>query len=99
MNINDVTPELIGRSISTSGKIVYKNLHPAGHLFLTISDNRTKIQVPLFVGFMNDMEEAGIKEENFKLGSLLSVFGLVDEYKGQLQIIPRKVEDIKILSE
>lgn len=38
-------------------------------------------------------------EEDFVKGSKISVAGLVDEYRGQLQVIPRKPDDLKILGE
>jgi DNA/RNA endonuclease YhcR with UshA esterase domain len=97
MKISDITHEMIGRTVSTTGKIIYRKIHPAGHLFLTISDDNVKIQVPLFVGFMNSLSESGLTEENLKVGTNISVSGLVDEYRDQLQIIPRKIDDIKIL--
>jgi len=99
MDLSDVTSELVGRSVSTSGEIVYKKLHEAGHLFLTISDDKTKIQVPLFAGFMNTLKEVDLTEDDFEVGTKISVSGLVDEYQGQLQIIPRRKDDVKILSD
>lgn len=99
IELKDVTPELVGRSVLTSGKIVYKKTHAAGHLFLTISDEDTKIQVPLFAGFMNTLKEVDLTENDFEIGLKISVSGLVDEYQGQLQIIPRRDDDIKILND
>lgn len=99
IELKDVTSELVGRSVLTSGKIVYKKTHAAGHLFLTISDEDTKIQIPLFAGFMNTLKEVGLTEHDFEIGLKISVSGLVDEYQGQLQIIPRRDGDIKILND
>lgn len=99
IELKDITPELVGRSVLTTGEIVYRKTHDAGHLFLTISDDDTKIQVPLFVGFMNTLKEVGLTEDDFYVGTEVSVSGLVDEYQGQIQIIPRRVSDVKILSD
>lgn len=101
ISISEITQDLIGRTITTSGYIVYKSSHPAGHVFLTLSDdsNGTKIQIPLFSGFMSSLNEVGITEQDLKKGTKLLVSGLVDEYQGQLQIQPRKVGDIQILSD
>ena len=99
IELKDIDAELIGRSVSTTGEIVYRRSHDAGHLFLTISDGDTKIAVPLFAGYLNDLKEVGITEDDFYVGVRISVSGLVDEYRGQLQIAPRKVDDIKILSD
>ncbi|MEM5883088.1 MAG: OB-fold nucleic acid binding domain-containing protein [Candidatus Aenigmatarchaeota archaeon] len=81
--------------MKTEGKIVYANFHPSGHLFLTITDGKKKLQVPLFSSFMEKLKER-ISEEELKEGRTISITGIVSEYKGELQIIPRKVEDIKV---
>ena len=99
IELKDINPELVGRSVSTTGEIVYRKTHDAGHLFLTISDGDTKIAVPLFAGFLNTLKEVDLTEDDFEEGTEISVSGLVDEYQGQLQIIPRRVSDVKILSD
>jgi len=99
LKLNEVTSEFVGRTITASGKIIYKNSHPAGHIFLTISDGKAEIQVPLFAGFVDSLNAVDLSSEDFKKGERIIVTGLVGEYKGQLQIIPRKVEDIKILGD
>lgn len=99
IELKDINSELIGRSIVTEGTIVYKKTHTAGHLFLTISDDGNKIQIPLFSGFMGKLKERNYSEDNFEIGVKISVSGLVDEYMDQLQIIPRRVDDIKILGD
>jgi len=99
IELEDINPELVGRSVSTTGEIVYRKTHDAGHLFLTISDGYTEIAVPLFAGYLNDLKEVGLAEDDFYEGVEISVSGLVDEYQGQLQIIPRRVNDVKILSD
>ena len=45
---------------------------------------------------MNRLKEKGMTEKDFSIGDKLIITGLVSEYKGQLQIIPRKVEDIRL---
>jgi aspartyl/asparaginyl-tRNA synthetase len=75
VKISDITHETIGRIVSTSGKIVYKKTHSAGHIFLTISDGETKIQVPLFSGFLNSLEEADLNKEDLRVGSEIFVSG------------------------
>ncbi|MEM7821790.1 MAG: exodeoxyribonuclease VII large subunit [Candidatus Aenigmatarchaeota archaeon] len=95
--ISEIDSRLIGKTVRTTGYIIYRNNHPAGHIFLTIADNQSKIQIPLFSGFVNSLNENDFPVDNLKKGTKIIVTGLVDEYKGQLQIIPRKPEDIKIL--
>lgn len=97
--LSEITFELVGRSVETSGYISYKSEHPNGHVFLTINDGDAAVQVPLFAGYMNALEKNGIDEGDFRKGDVIAVRGLIGEYRDQLQIIPRTADDIKILSD
>jgi DNA/RNA endonuclease YhcR with UshA esterase domain len=99
MKVSDINSELVGRFVIINGKITNKKTSDAGHVFLTISDNKSSIQVPLFASFMKTLMENEISESDLKVGYKVSISGLVDEYQGQLQIIPRKITDFKILSD
>jgi len=99
MELGEIDSQLIGRTVRVSGYIAYKNLNPAGHVFLTVSSGKAKIQVPLFAGLMSKLNENGLSEEKLEKGARISITGMVDEYRGSLQIVPRKVEDIKILGD
>lgn len=89
MKIGDVTPDLVGRTVSVDGTIKTEKLNADGHMFLTITDGRSSIQVPVFSNVMQFFTE-----DNFKVKNNIQVTGLVDEYKGQLQIVPRKQSDV-----
>ena len=95
LKLSEINFEFVGRTVKTSGKIVYANSHPSGHLFLTISDGKKKLQVPLFSGFMEKLSER-INKSELKEGRVITVTGIVSEYKGELQVIPRKVEDVEV---
>jgi len=97
IELKEINSNLVGKAVTTEGFITYKSSHPAGHFFLTISENDKKVQVPLFAGFMSELKKVGIGEKDFKSKARIVVTGTVDEYRGQLQIVPRKVEDIKII--
>lgn len=97
ITISDITAEMEGRKVSTTGHLVEKREHKDGHLFLTIEDNKTKIQVPLFSDLMKKLNDVGITKNDFTLGSTISVEGTLESYKGNLQIVPRKLDDVKIL--
>jgi DNA/RNA endonuclease YhcR with UshA esterase domain len=97
VKIGEIDSTLIGKTVKTTGYIIYRSNHPAGHVFLTIGDGQTKIEVPLFAGFVNSLNENEVSVEDFRKGVTISVTGLVGEYKGQLQIVPRKPNDLKIL--
>lgn len=97
--ISDITADLEGRRIVTTGYLVEKREHEDGHLFLTISDNKTKIQVPLFSDYMKSLNQIGITEKDFQLNDKISVKGIVENYKGRLQIMPKSLDDVKILGD
>ncbi len=87
--IEKIDSTYIGKTIRTSGKIVAVT-YSKGNVFLTIYDKKS-LDVPIFSNV------AKYLEYNFKKGQEISVVGIVDEYKGKLQIIPRKASDIKVL--
>lgn len=93
LSISEINFQHIGKTVKTSGNISHKSHHPAGHLFLTISDNNEKIQVSLFSNLVSKFDDSEIK--NFRKGRKIVVTGLVDEFRGRLQIIPRKTKDIE----
>ena len=97
LKIREITFEMVGRKVTTTGYINYVRTHPEGHLFLTIGYNDDKIEVPLFNGFVSSLEGNGLSEDDFQKGKRIIVEGLVDEYQGQLQIVPRRPEDIKLV--
>jgi len=96
IEISKISPEIIGRMVLISGKITQKTPNPAGHLFLVISDNKSNIQVPIFVSLMNDLKKNNITENDFKINKIITINGLVGEYRGQLQVLPRKASDINL---
>ena|SRR3990172_10340167 len=100
IRIRDITSEMVGSSVTAAGFITLKTVHPDGHIFLTLSDdNQNKIAVPLFAGFVSELRSSRFNTNRLQKGTELEVTGIVDEYKDQLQIIPRKSSDIKILGD
>ncbi|HDJ96531.1 MAG TPA: hypothetical protein ENG45_00480 [Candidatus Aenigmarchaeota archaeon] len=97
VRLDKINYEMVGKSVTTSGYISYVRHHPAGHVFLTLSKGKSKVQVPLFAGFLKSLEKVKIYPSSFKRGKKLEVSGLVGEYKGMLQVIPRKPEDIRLI--
>lgn len=98
--IEEINFDMVGRSVKTAGFIIYRTDHENGHIFLTIMDEESKIQIPLFSGFVSSFER-GNKQlattRELRKGALIEVEGLVGEYRGQLQVVPRKPDDLKIL--
>ena len=97
--ISDITADMEGRKVLVIGHLTGKRMHEDGHLFLTISDDSSKIEVPLFSDFMKQLEKVGITEDDFHESGKVSVSGILENYKGRLQIMPKNLNDIKILGE
>ena len=97
--ISDITADMEGRKISVTGYLVQKRETKEGHLFLTVSDNKSTIQVPVFSDLTKSLAQNGITSKDFHTKDKLSVKGTVEIYKGSLQIVPKKPADIKILGE
>lgn len=95
--ISMIDSSSIGKLISTTGKISYVRTHSAGHIFLTITDGNSRIEVPIFSSLVSKLSSNGITQYDLRKGRTIRITGIVDEYKGQLQIVPKKPTDIQIL--
>ncbi|MEM5836287.1 MAG: exodeoxyribonuclease VII large subunit [Candidatus Aenigmatarchaeota archaeon] len=97
IKISRIDSSLIGRLVSTTGKISYVRTHSAGHIFLTLVDENSRIEVPIFSSLASKLNSNGITQYDLKKGKTVRITGIIGEYKGQLQIVPRKPTDIQIL--
>jgi len=88
--LNEIDSTYIGKTISTSGRIAFVNYNK-GNIFLIIYDKNSSLSVPIFSNV------AKYLNVNLKKGQKIVVSGMIDEYKGKLQIIPRKASDIKVV--
>ena len=97
--ISDITADMEGRKISTTGYLTQKRETKEGHLFLTISTNKSAIQVPIFSDLNKNLADNGITPKDFHLKNIIAIRGTLEIYKGSLQIVPKKASDVKILGE
>jgi len=88
--LNEIDSTYIGKTISTSGKIISVT-YSKGNIFLTLYERNSTINVPIFSNV------AKYLDISLKKGQTIIVSGMVDEYKGKLQIIPKKPSDIKVV--
>lgn len=98
MEIDEINSLQIGKKVSTIGYIISIRKHFNGHIFLTISNGKGRINVPLFSSLVDALNRNGINTKKLRKGIKIYVSGFVSEYKNRLQIIPRKPEDIKLLT-
>lgn len=87
--IEEIDNTYIGRTITTSGKVVSASYSKNGNIFLTIQD-RAKINVVIFSNVAKFMDR------HPKKGDYVIITGVVGEYRDKLQIVPRKPEDVII---
>lgn len=95
--ISEIDSRLIGKLVSIRGKISYVKFHPEGHIFLTVVEGNSRVEVPIFSSLANKLKSNGIDQYDLRRGRSVRITGIVGEYKGQLQIVPRKPSDVQIL--
>ena len=93
MEIESINPSEVGNFVSTKGTIVSRTLTKTGHLFLTLQGDEGKIDVVMFSTFLTKEK---VDPAKLKKGTTLSINGMLEEYKGELQIVPKKAADVKI---
>ncbi|MHC1587228.1 MAG: exodeoxyribonuclease VII large subunit [Candidatus Syntropharchaeia archaeon] len=95
VSIDEITNDYVGSFVKISGRITFVRNHRNGHVFLTVEENGRKIQVPIFSSLADQLREKGYMRM-IKVGKNIIVSGFVGEYRGKLQVVPRKLEDIRI---
>ncbi|MDI6825733.1 MAG: OB-fold nucleic acid binding domain-containing protein [Candidatus Aenigmarchaeota archaeon] len=70
--------------VSVSGEVKKKFVSEKGTAFLTLKDDTGEIKVVIFKGSMD--------VSNVNVGSKVEVMGEVQKYKGELEIIAKKIK-------
>jgi len=92
--ISDINKDKVGEIVATEGKIIRYRRFSKGISF-TIADNNDKIDLVIWNSLYNKLKT----KNNLKKGVYLRIIGKVGEYRGNLQIVPKKESDIRILKE
>lgn len=82
----------IGDLVKIKGEIIDMNISRNNHIFLKVNDNTGSILVPIF----NDKD---IDKSKITKNIEVEITGKIDMYNGELEIIPEKNEDIKVLGD
>jgi DNA/RNA endonuclease YhcR with UshA esterase domain len=88
MPISSITPDDIGSRVYLSGEVSGLRTSQEGHLFFHLSDKEGTIKVATF----NEVAKELPCIEN---GKLIEMRGVIDDYRGEIEIIPSKAEDIR----
>ncbi|MFQ5800409.1 MAG: exodeoxyribonuclease VII large subunit, partial [Candidatus Hydrothermarchaeales archaeon] len=86
--ISSITPENIGSRVYVKGEVSGLRTSPQGHMFFMLSDDAGGIKV---VVFKDVAKELGCIEE----GRSIELRGVVDEYHGEIEVIPAKAADVR----
>ncbi len=90
--ISKVDEDFVGLSTKVSGKVIDIRGASEGHLFLKIKDESGGvITVPIFSKINSKLEK------QVELLDNIEVQGKVENYEGQLEIIPKKPESVQIV--
>jgi DNA/RNA endonuclease YhcR with UshA esterase domain len=90
--ISSLNNDFIGTNVMISGRIVDLYDHIDGHLFLKLRDDSGGvISVPIFARVRSQLEEP------VELLDFVQVTGMVKEYEGELEVIPDKASDLRIV--
>ncbi len=90
MPISAITPDDIGSRAYVKGTVSELRTSPDGHLFFVLSDTQGSIKAVAFADVAKDLPCV----ENSRV---IEIRGLVDEYRGEIEIIPSRAEDVKCL--
>lgn len=84
----------IGKKITFTAKVMSLYNHKDGHKLLTVLIQKTdqEMKVPIFSNLSYD-------DENLIVKSTIQITGEVSIYKGALQVVPAKADDIKVVME
>ena len=89
MEISEIDGTMKGKTVRTEGTAKSVKLHDDGHIFVTLADGGSEIQVPIF----SDVAKGAPKID---VGDRIRVTGYVDGYKGRSQIVPKSAKNIEL---
>lgn len=95
VGISDVDSTMVGSYVEVNGYVESAKFS-GDTIFVKLSDGYRTVDVVIFA----DLKKAlgGDAQAIFAKGSVISVRGVIDEYKGAVEIIPNRVSDIKKLA-
>ncbi len=94
-SITNIDSSLVGNYVQTTGYV--ESFKISGNtIFVRLSDGYKSVDVVVFSDLKNAL--GSDSEKIFAVGTVVSVRGTVEEYKGSLEIIPGKISDIRKLA-
>ncbi len=94
--IASLKPGMAGKYVDVTGNISKIQKLENG-LILTMQDNTTQVKVVLWNSLLEELKLKGFELDKIQEGIKIDVVGIVEVYRGSLEIIPTKSQDIKII--
>lgn len=91
VKIGSITGEMVGETINITCVVIDKYNHQDGHLFLDAIDETGQIKIVIWSDNVKTLNET------IEKGSIINVIGNIQLYKGEYEVIARKVKVIKQL--
>jgi DNA/RNA endonuclease YhcR with UshA esterase domain len=93
VKIAELSDVRLGALVEVSGEVVKVRNHEEGHVFLRIDDGTGEVKVAIFRNIAGKVERECLIQ-----GAHLAVVGRVEEYRGELEVVPREGEGVRCLS-
>ncbi len=92
MKIAELSGAQLGALVEVEGEVVDVKNHRNGHVFLRLSDGTGEVKVALFRSVAREVEPQCLRE-----GARVAVVGRVEEYRGEIELVPREGEKVRCL--
>jgi DNA/RNA endonuclease YhcR with UshA esterase domain len=84
--------EFVGLQVAISGQVVDSRAHRDGHLFLKLRDDSgSTVNVPVFARVRSELGEP------IELLDVVQVTGEVGLFRGELQVVPQRASDLRVV--
>lgn len=90
MKIEDINRDFLGETMYVSGDVRSVIVSEA-FVSLTVKDKTASILVYFPEDVLENLENQGIEPRTLRIGDYVEIEGVLDEYRGQLEIIPESI--------
>jgi len=91
MKIAEITPALLNETVEIGGRIVSVWDLPKGRKYL-VQDESGKLPIILWANVLEEIAS----QEQVRVGAQIAARGRVNEYKGELRVVPGRGTDLKV---
>jgi DNA/RNA endonuclease YhcR with UshA esterase domain len=89
VGVESIDDSMVGRMVLVGGEVVGVRKTKSGSVFWSIGTSERNLTVPLL--------EAKFKSIDVEVGESVVIKGLVSEYQGELEIMPKEIAKAKVM--